>query len=250
MIEIKYGGFYQEVSSRSCSIAEVRQQLKEEIDLPDRVKARLNGKWVDKEQELETILCDEDELCFEERGRKGLILLGALLFTLILTGGLFAYTQTTQVTTITVTDGGVEYAYITANTTDNSSYTITGKKRGVIDEGSLFDITADPSYTGDLVVSVFLNNVDQMQNDYSNWILRLRLTNSTNTSVDTQGSLEVITLDNAMVSFEVQSTNITAEGGQTVYVHIDGGSYKAYSAGWLSGVNPSIYAQITQAGSH
>lgn len=249
MVTIKYRDFNDLADLKGMSVAGVREQYTEELGLSDKTRVKLNGERVNRKQEAERILCEDDELCFEEKNRKGLILAGAFLLALALTGGLFAYTQTTQTTTITVTDGGVDYATVAANTTDAADYTVLGKHRGVISEGSLFDVTPDSNYTGDLVLNVFLNNVDEMQNDYSAWIMRLRLANSANTSIDTQGAIEVISLDNPVATFEVQSANITTAGG-TVYIHIDGGSYKTYGAGWLSGENPSIYAQIIQAGSH
>lgn len=248
MFEFKKELFRESVPG-DCTVADARALLQEEHGIPEKARAVLNGQVIGRKKEAETELHIDDELYFEERKHKGLVLLGSLLAALLLTAGIYAVTATTQVTTITVTNGGTEFAAVTANSTDSPSYTITGQQRGVISEGSLFDITVPVSYTGDLVVSVFLNNVDELQNDYSNWVMRLRLANSANASIDTQGSLQVITLDNAMASFEVHSSNVTASN-QTVYVHIDGGSYKTFSAGWLTGFNPSIYAQVLQAGSH
>jgi hypothetical protein len=126
---------------------------------------------------------------------------------------------------------------------------LLGKHRGVIAEGSLFDVTVDPNYTGDLAVNVFLNNVDELQNDYSFWMMRLTFTDSSNTSIDTRGATEVITLDSPMVTFEVQSSNLTASD-YIGYIHCNGGSYKTFGSGWLSAEDPQIYAQVVQAGAH
>jgi hypothetical protein len=249
MVNVIYGEHSQQVELAGKTVADVREMFESEFDLSDRAQANLNGQWLKKNLEAETGLYDDDELSFEERSRRGLVMLGAFLLTLALTGGLFAYTQTVTTRTIGVTGGTTDYCSVTSNATASPDYSLLGMHRGVIPEGSLFDVTPDNDYNGDLVLNLILSNVDLLQNDYSSWAMRVTLTNSSNVSIDTMASIGVITLDTPMVSFEVQSDNITASGG-TVYVHCDGGSYRTFGHGWLSGVDPQVYAQVVQAGAH
>lgn len=249
MVNVIYGEHRRQIELAGRTVADVREMFESEFDLSDRAQANLNGQWLKRKLEAETELCSEDELYFEEKSRRPMVLLGAFLLALAITGGIFAYTQTSTTTTITVTGGTTDYCTVAANGTDSPTYTLLGRHRGTIPEGSLFDVTPDSAYTGDLVLNIFLDNVDTLQNDYSSWTMRLQLTDSANVSVDTIASTAVISLDNPVASFEVQSSNITASNG-TVYIHCDGGSYRTFGSAWITAEDPSFYAQVVQAGAH
>jgi hypothetical protein len=249
MVNVIYGEHSRQIELAGRTVADVREMFESEFDLSDRAQANLNGQWLKRKLEAETELCSEDELYFEEKSRRPMVLLGAFLLVLAITGGIFAYTQTSTTATIDVTGGTTDYCTITANATARPDYVLLGRHRGTIPEGSLFDVTPDSAYTGDLVLNIFLDNVDTLQNDYSSWTMRLQLTDSANVSVDTIASTAVISLDNPVASFEVQSSNITASNG-TVYIHCDGGSYRTFGNAWLTPVDPSFYAQVVQAGAH
>jgi hypothetical protein len=249
MVKINYGEHNREVELSGKTVTEVREMFGSEFDLTDRARAKLNGKWLKRGHESEMVLTEGDELQFARKSMKPFAIVGSFLLTLILTSAIFAYTQTTTTTTITVTDGGADYCSVSANTTDNPNYTVLGKFRGVIAEGSLFDVTPDTNYTGDLVLNVYLDNVDSLQDDYSFWLMRVQLTDSSNTTIDVDTSTAVMTLDNPSATFEVTAAAITTAGG-TVYIHCDGGSYKTFGSGWVGAADPSIFAQVVQAGAH
>ena len=203
MVKVIYGEYSQQAELAGKSVADVREMYEAEFSLSEHAQANLNGQWLKKKLEAETKICDDDELYFEEKSRRGLAMLGAFLLALALTGGLFSYTQTTTTTTIDVTGGSTDYASISANTTDRPDYVLLGKHRGTIPEGSLFDVTVDSNYTGDIAVNIYLSNPDELSNDYNSWIMRVNFANSANTSVDTQGSTELISLDAPMCTFEI-----------------------------------------------
>jgi len=241
MVEIIYGENNRQANLAGKSVAEVRELYTPELSIPDRAKASLNGEPLKKELEPEAKLNDGDQLSFEEKSRKGLVMLGALLLTLVITGGLFAYTYTTDSTTISATAVASDYADVSANA--SISYTFHGRERGKIDGGMLFDVTRASGYTGDLEVNVYLANVDELQNDYSFWMLRVELTDSANVSKDLEGITQVLSLDNPFVTF------ICSDWAVPRYVNALGGTYRAFpNVHGLTGYNPLIFCQVNQVG--
>lgn len=249
MLNVIYGEHSQQVELTGKTVADVREMFKSEFDLSDRAQANLNGQWLKKKLEAEIELYDEDELYFEEKSRRPLVLLGAFLLALVITGGLFAYTQTTMLATITVTGGTTDYSTITANATPD--YTVLGNFRGTIPTAVMFDVTRDSAYTGDLVIDVYLSNADELEVDYKSWMMRVEFTDAAGNPIDTQGKTEIISLDKPFASFEVDTgANMTAGVGFTAYIECDGGSYKTFGSGWITPEQPQIYANVVQAGDH
>lgn len=252
MVKINYKEHSKEVELAGQTIADVRELFESEYDLSDHAKANLNGRWVKRKHEAETALSDEDELFFEEKSRRPLAIVGALLLALVLTGAVFAYTSTTSTTTITVSGGSTDFCSVSGNATSTAAidYTLLGKHRGVIGTGILFDAVPDPSYTGDIVLNIYISNVDQLQNDYSSWMMRLDITDNTTGGLGTI-PLEIISLDTPGATFEIEYDDWHAVGDGNVYIYCDGGSYKTYGTGWLtSPASPLLYAQVVQAGDH
>ena len=176
-------------------------------------------------------------------------MLGAFLLTLAITSGLFAYTQTTLLSTITVTGGTTSYSDVTANATPD--YVVLGNFRGTIPAAVMFDVARDSAYTGDLAIDVYLDHADEMETDYKSWMMRVEFTDAAGNPIDTQAKTEIISLDKPFASFEVDTgANMTAGVGYTAYIECDGGSYKTFSYGWLTPAQPQIYATVVQAGDH
>lgn len=242
MIEISYGEYYELADLAGKSVAEVRELYKPEFSIPDRAKASLNGKQLKRKLESEIKLGDEDELSFEEKDRRVLVLLGALLFTLALTGGLFAFTYTTASKTIAVDVGVGDYGNVTANASD-LDYTVLGRLRGAIPAGILFDVVKAADYTGDLEVNVYLSNIDQLQKDYSFWMMRLQLTDVNGNPVDIEKVTQVLSLDTPFATFACD--NWTSDYR---YVECEGGSFRAFPRAWLSGQDPVLFCQLVQRG--
>ena len=100
MVEIRYGERYEMADLAGRSIADAREQYKQEFGIPDKAQASLNSKGIGKKHEPMTALGDNDSLTFAEKSRKGLFFIGAILLALAITGGIFAYGATTATVTL------------------------------------------------------------------------------------------------------------------------------------------------------
>lgn len=252
MVEIKHGEHKELVQLTGKTIAEVREEYREEFDIPKNSNAILNGKTVKKSMESKIVLEECDELSFVEKKRSRVpILATAIMLALAITGGVFAYTYTTASATLTLTSATGDFASISTNATGVSSITWKpfGKYRGVIPAGTVFNVTPTTGYTGDVEVKVYLSNMDELTKNYSFYMMRLRLENSLGTPVDAEGIEQILTMENGVASFYFPSSNFTP--GTTYYVVNKGGSYIGFpfaSGGWATTYDPTLYAQVTQAG--
>lgn len=174
-------------------------------------------------------------------------LVTGLLVSLVGTGGLFAYAYTSDTTSIGVSSAASDFAEITGNVTV-ADYDVFGSYRGAIGPGTLFDITPDGDYNGDLEVVVYLDNIDDLSKYYGMLLLRIRLVDGSNQYMDKEGFAKPLTLNNGVVSFI--SDNMTP--GDTYYIRTTGGVYRAFAWAYLSGVGtiygPSLTAEVIQAG--
>lgn len=251
MVEISYGEHYEVTDLLGKSIAEAREQYKSELEIPDRAQAVLNDKPLKKTTEAKIRLEDGDVLSFEEkeRSRKPLFIT-VLLLALAITGGLFAFTWTTATATLIAQTTVGDFASITANTTGIAAVTWTpfGRYRGAIPAGTLFNVTPVTGYNGDLEVTVYLSNPDELSQNYRFWMIRLQLLDGS-TPVDAQEDTQVLTLNNGQASFYWPSSNFT--GGNTYDVYCDGGSYIGLpwvGTGWADSYDPVLFCEVTQAG--
>jgi len=247
MVKVIYGEYRQQADLAGKSVAEVRELCKSEFSLSDRAQAILNSQQLKKKLEPETKLADEDELTFEEKSKRGLVLLGAFLLTLAITGGIFAYTQTTTTATIVAVPGAGDFASVSENTSGTSGmqYDVFGRATGIIPAGHLFDITPASGYTGDLELVVFINNPDQMIENYRFWMMRLELVNSANVSISKGAIVRPINLESVQVSFATD--NYTQD--EPFYVRSLGGVYKAFPWSLIGTIyDPQLYCEVMQLG--
>ncbi|MBA7635763.1 hypothetical protein ES703_43367 [subsurface metagenome] len=172
---------------------------------------------------------------------------GALVAALAVSGGLFAYAYTIASTSFTVGGVSTDFGNITAHTANTvPSYTPFGSYRGGIGAGNLFDVVKN--YQGDIAINVYLDNLDQIGYKYGMFMVKLRLMNSANQSMDVDGVDKPLSLHNGVVSFT--SKNMTA--GTTYYIYCVGGVYRTFPWAYLTGSGgswaPSFTAEILQAG--
>ena len=171
----------------------------------------------------------------------------ALMLTLAITGGLFAYAYTTRTTALSVTDAASDFASVTVNNTVGS-FSIFGSYRGRIPQGNLFAVTPAANYPGDLEVSVYLDNIDQLSYKYGLLLMRIRFVDSGNGTVDVDGIQKPLSLNNGVVSFT--ATGLTAN--TTYYIQTTGGVYRAFPWAYINTSGgtyaPSITADVVQAG--
>ncbi len=252
MITIRYGEHYQIADLAGKSVVEVREQYKELFSIPGKAQAKLNGKAFKKMQEAKTTLKDNDELAFAKKSGKGLLMVGALMLALVVSGGVFAYTWTTAGATITATADS-DYATVEpAGSLPSFGTNIFGKYRGTIPSGDLFTITPDGDYTGDLVVKVYLTNADALTSAYQNLNMKLELWDSAATPVniyasETGHTFQLLSLDNGVATFDLEYN----DGTSPYKVKLAAGSYATNPRSpvdWNAGysVSPLLYCEVTQ----
>ncbi len=181
-------------------------------------------------------------------------LIVALVASLAVTGGMFAYAYTTTNVQMNVTPATTDFASITGNASAAPTFSAFGSYRGAIPAGYLFNVTPDGSYTGDLGVNVYLDNIDQIGYKYAMLMVRVNLVNySDNGSMDKDAlgngaGDRVLSLNSGVVSFV--SDNMVA--GTTYHIMVKGGVYRTYPWSFLSGIGgsyvPSFTAEVLQVG--
>ena len=175
----------------------------------------------------------------------------ALVASLAVTSGMFAYAYTTSTVSMTATGASADFASITGNATGAPSFTTFGSYRGAIPAGYIFDVVPDTTYTGDVAINVYLDNIDQIGYKYGTFMVRLNLVDpSDNGTMDKDGFDRVLSMNNGVVSF--LSDNMI--GGQTYHIMVKGGVYRTYPWSYLTSIsssgswNPSFTAEVAQVG--
>lgn len=241
MIEIRYSEHSEQADLAGESVAQAREQYKSVLGVPDKAKAYLNGKRVKPELEPDLKLNDCDELSFKE-GSKMPLLVAALLLTLVVTGGMFAYAQTSVSIDVGVTREA-DFVSVSGNATLDDTWTVFGKYKGTIPSGVLFDIAPASGYPGDLVATVFIANGDELVKVYRVLVMRLQVVDSLDAPI---GDVEVLTLGKGEVDLPIDISTGTAP----FYVNLLGGFYISHGfAGWTmdpSDEDPLLYIDVTQ----
>lgn len=171
------------------------------------------------------------------------ILLIALVALLVVTGGMFAYTFTTATATIGVVAPTSDFANITANASITAP-TVFGKFTGTWPTATLFTITPDPAYTGDLVIRVSMVNTGQLIRQYQHINMSLEFTDNTSAVSDEQGEVQVLNMENAEALF----TWSNGTGTSPYKVQLTGGGYRLHPFKTLTGgsYQPQIWCEVTQ----
>ena len=171
------------------------------------------------------------------------ILLIALVALPVITGGMFAYTFTTATATIGVAAPTSDFANITAGS-GITAPTVFGKFTGTWPSSTLFDITPTTNYTGDLVISVYLVNAGELIRQYHHVNMSVEFQDSTNSTADEQGTIQVLNLQNA----EAQFTWENGTGTGPYKVVLTGGGYRLHPFKTLTGgsYQPQIWCEVTQ----
>ncbi len=172
---------------------------------------------------------------------KRFLILG-LIALLTVTGGMFAYTFTTATATIGVVAPTSDFATVEAANVTGLAPTVFGKFGGTWPSGTLYTIAPDPAYTGDLVIHAYLVNAGELLRYYQHLNMTLEFWDSSNTTADEQGIIQVLNLQNSDVLF----TWANASGNYTI--ELTGGSYRLHPWKTLTGgsVQPQLWLEITQ----
>jgi len=255
MVEIIYGEHSEQADLAGRRVTEARHQYKPVFNIPDRAQAILNGKPVKKKLEAETLLNEGDELSFEEKSRKGLVLLGTFLLALAVTGGVFAYGYAMASVTLGVI-AAPDWVTVSQSTTATSiTWDVFGRYIGTLPTDSdLFDITTDPAWSAFFEARVYLTNTDELVNGYRYLNMKLELVDRDGAVADKQGletigddTYQVLNLRNAEVTFFVEHISLA---GSPYTVKLVGGNFMAHPSAWFTAGNedPELWIEVTQAG--
>jgi hypothetical protein len=253
MIDLKYMNHAEEADLAGRSVAEVREIYREEGVFPAKAVASLNGRQLARAAEEATILGEGDSLVFAvAKSRRLLYMAGALILALAATGGVFAYGFTSATATFTASVAEADFASVSANTSSVPSWSSGGMQRGSTGTGTLFDIdTASSGYTGDMVASVYLANVDKLAKIYHVLTLSLEVRDSANNIVDINADGVTDSNDFAMLSLNngIVQLNITQTTPDVYTIKLRGGYYNCNVQGsaWNPGYgSPELYCEINQ----
>ena len=237
MVEIRYGERYEMADLAGKSVAQAREQYKQEFGIPDKAQARLNDKGIGKKHEPKTALGDNDSLTFAPKSRKGLFFIGAILLALAITGGIFAYGATTATVDLTVT-GKPDFAVVTTGA--GASWNAFGSHKGSVGTGTLFTITPDADWTGDIAVLVTIANAQELVEAYRILVLEIEVQDAT--GPDTIAGPEYLTLGRGEIDMDV---DYAADKPYTV--ELTGGYYITHRGGFTSDeASPTLMCQVLQ----
>ena len=246
MVEIRYRDQYEVADLTGRSVSDARKLFKNELGIPDKATAKLNGKRVKGNLEADTRLTECDTLSFSRPTGRGPLLIGALLLTLAITGGVFAYTATSTSAQLGVV-AQTDFVTVSSNLTDNvtgDTWNIFGKYKGTLPDGNLFTIVPAAGYPGDLVATISLGNGDDMVKAYRVWVMNVEIRDED----DALASSGVLTLSNGEVelAIDVSATNPTG-----YYVKSTGGFYVSplWQGFWAANdgaEDPLLYIDVVQ----
>ncbi len=239
MVEIIYREQSEVAELAGKSVAEVREQYKTEFSIPDGAQARLNGKQLKRKLEADMRLCNDDELSFANKSRRGMFLIGATLLALAITGGVFAYGATTATVTLGLTDKP-DYAAVVAGA--GPTWNVFGSYKGKVTAGSLFTITPDAAWTGDMSTVITIANAQNLVEAYRVLVLEIEVWDDGTAAKAAGSTTEYLTLGTGEISIDFDQTT-----GPTYTVKIISGYYITHKGGWSSGQeDPLIMCQVLQ----
>jgi hypothetical protein len=253
MIELTFKDHREEAELAGLTVAEAREACRREGGIPAEAVATLNGRRIDRAAEAGTILNDDDCLGFSVSGKKRLAYLaGALLLALGLTAGVFAYGFMNASTTLSATVAESNFADVTANTTALPSWNAGGLQRGSTGNGTLFDVdTTASGYTGDLVATLTLANVDELTHIYRVLSLSIEVRDSAGNIMDINGDGSADSRDYTLLTLRngTVNLNITQGAADEYHILLRNGHYRCNVKGsaWdtAHGI-PSLYCEIAQ----
>ena len=240
MIEIRYTNQYEVADLSGRSVSETRKLFKNELGIPDKASARLNGKRVKGSLEAETLLTDCDTLSFAQPRGKGIFLVGALLLTMVITGSVFAATATSDTVTLVITQDS-DLATVTQQ--GGPTWTVFPCFKGTIDNAALFEVDPDSDFTGDLLASIYITNGDDLVEVYKALVMEIQVFDKNGDNVT---GIEYLTLGGSEVSLAFTQTSALAP----YTVNVTDGYFSTFRwAGTptLTSEDPIIFCEVSQA---
>lgn len=205
--------------------------------------------------------------------KKKLYLVLALLVVLAATGGTFAFTATSATTGPGISAVGVSGDFATVSTNvangryrSNPAWNPAAGAAGQIPDADASNTAGDiyiidtGTYTGDILVTIYLNNPSDLASSYSYLNLAINAYGKEGTTTPTwkttgvlvdasNGYSKYLTLTNGYVSFTLTHADSVDEAGDGATHHyyaitIDAGSFYCFKLGNLA---PSFYIDVRQA---
>jgi len=115
---------------------------------------------------------------------------------------------------------------------------------GEVPAGDVFDITPHPTYTGDLLVKIYLTNTSALLKAYQYINIKLYLEDSL--EAGKTPDYQLLTMENGVVLFNIEggsAASYTVEGIGGSYRLVSGDPYE-WGEGWS--VTPEFYCEVTQ----
>lgn len=249
MTELRYGNHHETADLAGHSIADIREQYRADLDIPDSARAKLNGKNIQRKLEADTVLKDNDELHFVKRSKKVPLFSLAILIAIAATVVPFAAATPSTTVSGNVTQESDFVSVVTSDTPP--SWTAYGRFTGSIEaQAEVFKVIPANGFSGDLVVLLSLTNADELAGVYQSLSLRLSADDGTFTSVVSSPSEVVLSLQRPLAEIEVTGYDAGGDGSKYIDIALNGGYYKAHSdGGWTSGYeDPHIYCEVMQKG--
>jgi hypothetical protein len=253
MIEIGYKENLTAADLDGCTIAEAREQFKEDLGIPHKTFAVLNGKTVRRDDEINVVLNDEDRLHFQKAGlNKSAVMVGALILAMVISGSVFAFGYINASTSLNVTTVNADFATVSANTSHTPSWTVMGMAKMATGNGTLFDISTNASgYTGDFVATVSMVNVDQLVKIYRNLTLTIEVRDGANNLIDINEDnvvdshdFTLITLENAQALLNIKQA---APGVYTVLLKSGYFISNVHTSAWTAQMaEPQFFCEVAQ----
>ncbi len=138
------------------------------------------------------------------------ILIIALAITLVISGGVYAYTYLTTVGTIGITNPTGDFATCSNETATQPDWNSIladlasdNKTYGGVPTGNLSIITPDSAYSGDLMVGVYLTNTGSLIKAYQH--LNMKVYMSGSAQAEETPNYQVITLQNGRANFSLEA---------------------------------------------
>lgn len=252
MVEIRYGDQYEVADLAGQTVSEAREQFRTELGIPDKARAKLNGRKVKGNLEPDMVLNDDDKLSFAVDKSKTPYLVGALLLALAITGGVFAFGFINDSVTLGATASGADFCGVSANS-NVPVWKAHGLYKGSTNNGTIFDITPASGYTGDLVVTVSISNADELVQVYRMLALKLMMYSASNntTIIDINESGGGDEDDYVLLTLGNGAVDMFPPGTAPMVINVKSGFYISHiwGGGWGTGYQqPDLFCEVAQRG--
>ncbi len=169
------------------------------------------------------------------------IIIGVVL---IITGGGYASTWITATASIGVSAASADFAAVTAEDLTDLAPTVFGDYTSTWPSGTLFTVTPDAAFSGDLMIKVYLINTGELTKYYEHLNMVIQFWSSDNTTADEQGISQALTLDNSEALFAW----VNGTGTGPYKVELIGGGYRLHPWKTMTGgsVQPQLWLEISQ----